>query len=1550
MRNLFLIVLFLFSTSNLSALILDQDNFSSYSSDNWSRDDGDSNELQINHDRESHKTFNFSSAYNNAEVTVTLRLQTKGGWETSGSSQDYFQAQFNNGISIKKYYNDGTRDVVYTTNLDSNANLLISLYANTTSSSEYVEIDFVTIEYTAPAVAPVIIPSTFVIYNQAPNGTLIGTVSTIPASDIFSIINGDIDNAFAINNNGDITVDTANLDLNTTSSYTLEIEASNAIGMGTGNITINLTDDIELSTEDVNTRTFTNVPLIGKDSITINGSILQIGNQLLCKNSYDGATCQEPSAGTPNNDHNQHKARIDTSTGAPSTNTMAKLLLEPNDEVIFARLYWSARINNITSTQKTDAKNIEIKGPKASTYSTYTSLNAKYNWHKSGSAFDYVASADVTDYVKAQGSGEYYAGGIVATNGYGQYASWQLIVIVENASRSLKNLSIFDGFYSVFDGNSDYPDSTSVDASGFITPTGSEPFNASLFIYMGESDSSYRDSVEILSKDGDENVATDWLSLVDGANSSNDVVNASAYSLDYTGGYRSNDAGMANPNYRNVLGIDIDKLPINIKEDLSKQKLSNSQTSTKIKITSDGDRFSLNMFAFETEVFVPEFCYDYAYSQYDSYFTEDNDGTNPPRLTGSITANEPIEVSIFIKSLVDSSILIDNMSIDVSDINITQTTYIADSSKVALVGDLEPNSVSVTAGTTLDGFEEYIHNIEIGSLNQNDYFYVYYQLNPLMATLDMPMTIEATYDLTLDTTAVEYKLRLSEDIPMCSYNNFNYLPARGIFNVVHNNYYTNTSTNKASPNGNTYYNIPTQVTSREGNFKVISLDTDDYDKLVGRSTMVAVELIDAGAFHYTDASCKELESSISERVWILFENNTTQVNFDQSALQSAISDSMTNITNSPDFYQVARQNSAFRVTYNSMDSNDSVPYIEESSGLYNIMNWRAEWSAESCTQDMNNDPSDTDLVSDYCNLSGGSTKGELTQCMECIYAKETHYLCSRDNFALRPEAFLIKINDQNQTDGSSKLRIDDNVSGVPLPLSTQTELASGYNYSIELNATNHLNNKASIGYTKVFTAGSTDIVEYAWEPSNSPTGCNDTNSTTITPNIINGYVDFNNSFSQVGEYRLHMEDTTWTTVDYNPIYMSHHDNSANYFIPSTTADCLSASSTTQIINSTTKNGCNISSNHNSSTTDLKYRDYNIEFHPYKFDLSSLRQSVGLNNDLITPNSYVYMADISQDENMSYHINGNIRASGYDDSLLTNYVNNCYAKAVDINITRTMDLVGNTPYQYKFNALDTNNTLISTTSGDLNNSAGPIQLSEGDFSKNTNGSINSNLNLNFFRQNSILLNPKQVLFHLYSTECSNSSECSFNAELTSKTTHGETNIDNNITYYYGRSHTSRQRYEGNTGSANIYYETYCFGTDLSGKLCDRTLLQQGVNSKKASDIRWFINENHNLNFGDSGTVTENNSLARVTVAGSSTGNHPDNSTLMTYNESRGYPYKTTMQNNASRWLIYNQYDANATRNNFSVEFEGDESYWSGIHETESSTKDSTIIKSNRRSMW
>ena len=183
-------------------------------------------------------------------------------------------------------------------------------------------------------------------------------------------------------------------------------------------------------------------------------------------------------------------------------------------------------------------------------------------------------------------------------------------------------------------------------------------------------------------------------------------------------------------------------------------------------------------------------------------------------------------------------------------------------------------------------------------------------------------------------------------------------------------------------------------------------------------------------------------------------------------------------------------------------------------------------------------------------------------------------------------------------------------------------------------------------------------------------------------------------------------------------------------------------------------------------------------------------------------------------------------------------------------------------------------------------------------------------------------------------------------------------DGNVTFIYGRTHASRQRYEVPTDApyrANIYYEAYCFGTDSTTNDCNKTLLPNGVNSNRTDDRRWFINTSH--------MISRDGNITAIAVNEKAPNNHvienlPNRdesvnhiSTIeLVYDENQGYPYRTTMENNASEWLIYNEDNASAVKNYFSAEFYKIGVGWSGEHETNTTTKDPGTATTNRRSMW
>lgn len=1286
-----------------------------------------------------------------------------------------------------------------------------------------------------------------------------------------------------------------------------------------------------------NVRPFTKRLINGIVDTNIYGNLLMIGNQLLCQNSSNGATCTEPSATATNNAINQHFADID-GDASTSNSSMMRLDLLPGDTIVWARLYWSARLINPSLATKAAAQTIKLRTP-AST--NYTNIYAEvFDNFPLANPFDYGASADVTALVQAGGAGQYFGADIQATTGVNEFASWMLFVVVENPARPFNNISVYDGFQVVFDNDVAYPSSVTATASGFLTPK-SGSVDSSLFIYTGESESGIYDGATITNSTG---VPT---SLLDAKNQANDLMNGS-FSVNnvYRSTYRLSDPTLANPNFQNLIGTDIDKLTVT--------NLDNEQISANITISStggsDSDRYSLNAFALETELYVPQFCYDYAYKQQGIFFTEDNDGSQNPRIVGDVIPGEPIEAKFFIRNLVESDVIINNMQVGVYDINTSQATYIANSTKLAKIGEISPTAL--VDGTDVTVGSNYINDIEIGAIDSQEHFYVYYGLNPSTSNLDMPMTVRVNYDITLSGVTIPYELILGAQVPMCTDSGNAYNPnMETIFNVVHSDYY-----NHDVGGANRYYNLPTQVTKREGNFKVIAMDPVNTDNLKPQSTSVAVELIDASAFHDTYSSCNEIESSISERVQVFFDSNVTSVPFNQTAIQTAINNAVTNLTNSSDFYATARENVAFRVSYGlTNDGNDSLVQHEYDSSTqeYKILNFtQLVKDIGTCVQPVvyNLTPVQTATqVATACGNAGTFiTRKHYYACLECLFGVNTRFECSRDNFALRPEAFMIKIDDQNQTNPTSQIRVADGVSGVVTPsAATTNHLASGYNYQLEVDAVNHKDNTPSFGYTKGFGGLASDALEYTWSPPVALSGCNDENNVSHSFRVLNGSVDLNSSLDQVGEYVLQMKDTTWTRVDGDFSYMSHHVGP--YY--TATRDCVLDSDITQAVNYATGSaapftGCNITSDHDSSNASaLKYRNYSLEFHPYKFIMDGIGASYGENNSSIP---FVYMNNMSVNESMSFHLNGPIIAAGYNNVATSNFVDNCYAKPVALTINKSA-ISGAVEYLYEFHNAD---IPANDLNGTMNNPAGTLTLGTNDFNQSNNGSVNTLLNLNFNREVNASVNPERLFFSTYDSNCSVIADCSMNADLISnKLTEGTKNLDLNVTHLYGRTHASRQRYQGNTGTANIYFESFCFGT-VGGNTCDKILLPNGPTSKRTDDVRWFWNEEHNTtNDGSVGIVVEK---IGTNIAGDivdATDNPVGNPSVtdLSYDGSRGYPYKTTIQNEASPWLIYNESNPTATRNEFQVEFDTIGG-WTGEHETNTTTKTPAGATTNRRLMW
>ncbi|MDA3909294.1 MAG: hypothetical protein PF437_09395 [Sulfurimonas sp.] len=1275
--------------------------------------------------------------------------------------------------------------------------------------------------------------------------------------------------------------------------------------------------------------------------------------------------------------------------------------------ISFAGLFWQGGLHEnlgvgLTTTQVDAAvtgwNQVTLKTPDGNYHSLTASLTTKDTTSKAyhyafkdddSYRWNYSAYVDVTDLVKntyTDINKTFTVGHILTTTGkdfsdryyfnhepnpdglwpvtnlvMGYYGGWSLIVVysldqetaLAHPEEKLKTVSIYDGYENFAIWETIDPLLVSINISDFLTPK-SGTINSKLLIFGGEAD--YGIDGDVLEIYNPNTFSYDTIS-----NALNPI------GAQFNSSYTNLGTAMSTKTFRN--GVDLDIFDVS-------SSMANGQTSTTInfgvkQLGGSADQIFPQVIAFSTELYEPQFCYDYAYKQQGIYFTEENNSSKDPELIGDVITGEDIEMKLFIRNLVDSDISVTDMTVNITDINTTQATYITDSTKLAKIGNITPinlvDSTDLNVSTDVNG--DYIRGIYVGEMGANDHFYVYYSLDPKQSTLDMPIAVEATYNLVIDAnTTIPYTLTIGANIDMCSSGNFSYAPANGIFNVVHNNYY-DLDIGGSSP----YYNLPTQVTSREGNFKVISLDANNTDTLNPASTIVAIEMIDASAFHDTNASCQEQASSISEKIWVMFDNNSTSTIFDQTALTNAIGLNNT-ITTSAEFYSVAKQNTAFRISYNvSNDNNEDLVKVEELNGEYKILNFaEIVQVVGACAQPViyplnaNNNGIATQAAQACGNSGNFISAAHLQACMECIYGFNTKLVCSRDNFAIRPEAFLMHVDDQNQTDSINPLtpqeRLTTNFSGITGATSSVINIAADYKYNLEINATNHLNNISSQGYTKSFNASTpNDTSEYTWEPrtittTNANSFCNDDTNKPVDIRFLNGSVEINSSVNQVGEYRLNIADTTWTAVDSDATYMSHH--TGLYFLSG--LDCIPGS-TTQNVNSSILNGCNINSTHTNNEASLVYNDYDITFHPYKFNINS-EITMGLTNRDINAtdpfSSFVYMSDISTvaDENMSVHLNSTIIPQGYNGSSLSNYVTGCYAKPIDVNVSKTAPR--NTALTYRYVIRDLNTTgNISASIPNITTQDANITTTNAFFSKAMNGVLNSVTNLNFHRNQNVVANPEDINFTAITvTDPRNS----FNADLlTNKTADGNVTLNQAVTHYFGRTAARKTRvicdtFPCSSGTNDepdvlIYYEAYCYG-NTNGNNCIRALLPDlGGRYIQKVDSRWYVNLNHTENGDGNLTATSQVGPSVVSVPTISNLNTYTKNSTHTYDGTLGLPYEANMQSTVPNWIVYDENNATATTNKHIVIFQP-ETKWTGKHETNTTTETQKVRRVNRRTMW
>jgi len=1352
------------------------------------------------------------------------------------------------------------------------------------------------------------------------------------------------------------------------------------------------------------------------------GDIKLIGNTSICKpkdNDSSNKTCIDP--GTQANNYIYSIWRDGDTIATTDSSSSARLDLPDGAVVLWAGLYWQGHIDANKGSKTLLERQIESETMKIGFSSDnvdkaigYTDIAADRINHiyDNKDQWYYQGFKDVTDYVKANGAGWYWGADVSTTIGRafgGAHGAWTIAIAYQHDDSTVKNLSIYDGYMAYYTNNTNAKkyakankcdeDNTGIEKqsiiplSGFLTPE-SGKVNSTLLFFSGEGDIKYSgDKLYLANKSGT------FKQVINSTNPANNIANSTI-----TKNGTSVGTDDLYPYHGiNTIGIDIDTFDVS-------SIMENGQYTTAVKMNSAGDRYFPGIFGLSTELYVPSLCYDYAYEQNGRYLTEDNNGTEYPSISASLYSTDPVNTSIFIRNREASDIKVKDMKVHVYPIDTDEGKYIYNTTRTTPPGEtLSKLAKKPPLKEEIDS----IQDILIGDVGAEEYFYIYYGIQPKKQSIDMPINLYLEFNTTITipdgggTLESPYYLKIHKDIPMCADGNFSYNPIYGIFNVEHKD--------------STKYNINTQIARRVDKFEVTAYDATNIHTPISVNTAVAVEVIDVGAYHEVEVSCQEPDSALTPRIWLNFDGDSrVDLDIKEAIKEGMVSDQILHeteqINEEEDIFDDIRRNVAFRVTYVGTGDGDLLqtePVGCSSGGgtCYNVKNFPDLVKTDlgngkgKCSQDMGS----PNTIASHCGNAGTAaasamTALELSECMECIYGYDIHYFCSRDNFAIRPKAFKVSLADDNGTTPNADFANNiDSAGSASAPIN----LVAGYPYRFDINATSDTDENPVKGYVQKFDSNdSIKKASMSWKPesitaTDAAANCNEpedqvmnfylVNGTNSNPNPLNVWDDNHDTMKNIGEYEFSVIDEEWTKYDWDEDLIRHHTGS--HYTDKSNPDCIVNNSSTPA-SLGDKAGCRTSSD---NQPDGIYKTLKIEAYPYKFNMTSLSVGAGPDNDP-SGDVYLYINTLDEtqnypngykntgDENMSYNVQGTFAAYDYTGGQTANFVDKCYAKGVNLSLVHTyLSDIPNDPdgpnsnENLTYNIIEHNTTNVQnitrarehavTTEAHTKDKKSSLVVvhTPANFEKSMRGAITMKLNVNFDREYNNPLNPRLINFSDVNVSLTSQPGILFVDGISGHKVFGNrADMDQNITFAYARAKPEKTFYDGITDSSIVTPVSVVVYCDLNLTECQNRGLQltdlvTGKLSAQTSESFWW----KDINLDN--VSTKNGALEIVSAP-----IHALNKTSVTIENNTGEDQSITVSraatatlplivpvtlamdptktNYVDRWLIYNQSANTPPALFYNVRFVGGSSSWTGHGKTGHIVEDDVNSKKTRRLEW
>ena len=1265
------------------------------------------------------------------------------------------------------------------------------------------------------------------------------------------------------------------------------------------------------------------------------GDYVILGNTIECitnkrgtsseSNSYSG-TCQDSNAYNDNN-YMAKYLDIDGNSGIGSNtwnSSSSNFTLPPSydqqggDGILWAGIFWQGSINNAESYKQRRAY-LDASGNIAYKYITsdedidledtpgnrlllrvdgdtsYTPIQATTFYYDTAHGDEggyYAAYRDITQLLRdrnlAAGDHTITVANITANEGRQQGTgnyAGWSIVVIYKED----DLNGEPRNISIYNGYTVIPSSRQVTISGFKLPkTGT--VRAKFSAFAGEGEYIYGSASNRYDRMVMKRLPSDTGNTMPGAADPDNIFDAILANIDRDS---ANDNDVVNANGIDVESYDVSSIITgyrNIDEDID---------TIYIGLSSNQDYVTPSMMAFSTELYKPGLCYDYTYDIGGYVLTSENNEVN----TSYHHLNPVLTTHVSIRSL-EGDFQLQNSRFTVLS-NPEYMTFRSGSAALA------PNLIygySPAAAYNIDNPQASSFTMDIGDnivsgsggtieAYQTTYTRFQHDMNISKSIINTSLTMKVTYTVDYGSGPVPQAQQL-DAAAYCNGSGL-YEPVFGKFNIV------------GDGADSDEYNLVSQVSSRPYNVKAYGYDVDN-TTVKSFDTAIEVEIFNANFFENdTKLSCNNPDSNVTSPIFVQF-NNVPSVDITSQQ------------------YNVAKRNAGYRVWY-----------LEKLDGSI-VEHHCNDRNDGACFQGVygTNYGGDT-LCSTEC--SGGPG---CYSCLRKFYGKP---VCSRDNFSIRPETYVMTM-----TDGATIIGRNNTL--------TPYSLAARNNYTMSVdavafNATSPAANIPARGYVKAFGTNSpyaTSINPNTYDGAtmmngfSGNTNCNDLNSEDFKFTFWQGQAS-NSAMAtrNVGRYQFHILDTTWTTVDQ---------------IPNSQGDigCIVDNAGIPVNGLI---GCNISSDYNSSTINSRYEDFPIIARPFRFNTSNLAYNTqAANNNYVYSNTLGFAPGV--DNNMSITLTGDIIAEGADGNQLSNFVTGCY----DTNISMIYNSVSVPAVPTDINgnplALRWYERLASDIPGGNVGtsqlvSVQPVTLIQGqNFPKARQGRSLVDLRVDYDRATNVPHNPFTITTTSLTTDCNVTALCTMNANGVSNYTPNTTQLfGNTATVLYSRVNAPRKRVmcDSSSGSCNgsmlFFYEFYAdqnADQNPATRALVTAILPDSIRQRSIDGANWYRNYYHNA--PADGQVSGTSQSTSV-IGGASVFNNGVQTINYTYTGARGYPYKDTVTATAPAgvepWLVYDPYIPAATQVKGQLEFYGPGS-WSSSTGQKAST--GSKKKTNRRIRW